>query len=125
MSTDRELLELAAKAAGFSDYYVSEWAGGASLMYYPDRNFGPSVWDPLNDDGDALRLAAKLVMSFRCDAADREFRAACFAIGAMGHPCPGDEWEVYIPIDPVEIGTTALYRKSAVKLAAAIGRGMR
>ena len=54
--TDRELLELAAKAAGIehlsSEYYVS----------------GPELWDierkrwwrPLTNDGDALRLAVQL-----------------------------------------------------------------
>ena len=51
--TDRELLELAAKAAGIPlkpdfaeryDYYMSD-----RLM-----------WNPLTDDGDALRLAVKL-----------------------------------------------------------------
>lgn len=51
--TDRELLELAAKAAGIPlkpdfarryDYYMAD-----RLM-----------WNPLTDDGDALRLAVKL-----------------------------------------------------------------
>ena len=55
---DRELLELAAKAYGLTDYYVSEWDGCASLMHSPDPTVGPSVWDPLDDDGDALRLMA-------------------------------------------------------------------
>ena len=57
--TDRELLELAAKAAGVkhlsSEYYVS----------------GPELWDierkrwwrPLTNDGDALRLAVQLGFS--------------------------------------------------------------
>ena len=49
--TDRELLELAAKAAGIEckktpiGFYLSD----------EDRN-----WNPLTDDGDALRLAVKL-----------------------------------------------------------------
>ena len=45
---DRELLELAAKAAG-----IEEGIGGAFWT-----EFG--VFDPLTDDGDALRLAVKL-----------------------------------------------------------------
>jgi len=46
--TDRELLELAAKAAGIP------WVeGGPSRM-------GWAGWNPLTDDGDALRLAVKL-----------------------------------------------------------------
>lgn len=43
--TDRELLELAAKAAEIKD-----WVDGWSDKF----------WNPLTDDGDALRLAVKL-----------------------------------------------------------------
>ena len=48
--TDKELLELAAKAAGIerSDF---GWAV---------PGFGIGSWDPLENDGDALRLAVKL-----------------------------------------------------------------
>lgn len=46
--TDRELLELAAKAAGIAHVtpMMIEWG----------------QWNPLTDDGDALRLAAKLFL---------------------------------------------------------------
>ena len=57
MRTDRELLELAAKAAGIN----LEWDGdptGWAPMYYEGKTY--HVWNPLTDDGDALRLAAKL-----------------------------------------------------------------
>jgi hypothetical protein len=60
--TDRELLELAAKAAGYGDVW--------SLDEHPDVTYiGPRydggtvryrVWNPLTDDGDALRLTVKL-----------------------------------------------------------------
>jgi hypothetical protein len=56
--TDRELLELAAKAAGdihFPLLWVREFYGGLS----PVNNRGES-WNPLTDDGDAFRLAMKL-----------------------------------------------------------------
>jgi hypothetical protein len=45
--TDRELLEAAAKAAG-------EWPSPEPFEHVLDR------WNPLTDDGDALRLAVKL-----------------------------------------------------------------
>jgi hypothetical protein len=64
--TDRELLELAAKAAGVK---VASWT-----------TYGPYVgglegciWDPLTDDGDALRLAVKLRM--RVDAYEFQVEA--------------------------------------------------
>lgn len=50
--TDRELLEAAAKAAGI---LTPSWYGNAS---YIDGML--SIWNPLEDDGDALRLAVEL-----------------------------------------------------------------
>lgn len=61
MKTDRELLELAAKAAGI-DY---EWDGNGRNMLraVPFREYtNYEHWNPLTDDGDALRLAVKLGM---------------------------------------------------------------
>lgn len=50
--TDREMLEAAAKAAG----YDVEWQAGLETGWM----VGGSWWNPLTDDGDALRLAVKL-----------------------------------------------------------------
>ena len=47
--TDKELLELAAKAAGIE----KDWSGA----YFSEKG---GIWNPLTDDGDALRLAVKL-----------------------------------------------------------------
>lgn len=65
---DRELLELAAKAAGM--HKLTEWSDGIwdhdSPHYgYPAlHEAGPGgacgSWNPLTDDGDALRLATAL-----------------------------------------------------------------
>ena len=52
--TDRELLELAAKASG---ELTSSWYGNDA--YFEGVL---SRWNPLEDDGDALRLAIKLEM---------------------------------------------------------------
>lgn len=61
--TDRELLEAAAKAAGIAKPtgqggYVSE--DGAFVFYLDCEGKTARVWNPLTDDGDALRLAVKL-----------------------------------------------------------------
>lgn len=53
--SDRELLELAAKAAGVAD--VGEWFDSDEGPYFVAGN---KVWDPITDDGDALRLAVQL-----------------------------------------------------------------
>jgi hypothetical protein len=53
--TDEEMLKLAAKAAGI------EWLSAAKpglLVGTPGDNY--KVWNPLTDDGDALRLAVAL-----------------------------------------------------------------
>lgn len=55
-TTDRELLELAARAAGIRVC----WHGEAVCARHMDRASSRIFWNPLADDGDALRLAAKL-----------------------------------------------------------------
>ena len=58
--TDKELLELAAKAAGIKLTWwnqVPKNTTGAD----PSMNiYAFPIWNPLTDDGDALRLAVKL-----------------------------------------------------------------
>ena len=54
MSDNRELLELAAKAAG----YVVEFIGEDAF-----RNGQMGYWNPFEDDGDAFRLMVELEMS--------------------------------------------------------------
>jgi len=92
MSTDRELLELAAKAAALS----FEWS---PLPTIRKPGLGSVEWNPLANDGDALRLAVKLdllqsprflherdVLMFtknmpKLDATRRAFVVAAAAIG--------------------------------------------
>ena len=57
MTTDRELLELAAKAAGFEVYEFQPDVPKGLWVKYEGKSF---VWMPYIDDGDALRLAVKL-----------------------------------------------------------------
>jgi hypothetical protein len=57
--TDRELLEAAAKAAG---YWAAEFNCPANL---PHKN-----WNPLTDSGDAFELAVKLRLTVNCSYDD-------------------------------------------------------
>lgn len=70
--TNREMLEFAAKAYGFGSdsggfiWTESEYPRGSStngaLWNYRGWCDTSELWNPLNDDGDALRLAAALSM---------------------------------------------------------------
>ena len=65
--TDRELLEAAAKAAGIETHGWRAHAAKPGLYMLPITETGAYlVWNPLTDDGDALRLAVKLGMSVHC-----------------------------------------------------------
>jgi len=55
--TDSELLNLAACAAG---YKVSNRLVGGGLMVMSKERKSPHKWDPIDNDGDALRLAVRL-----------------------------------------------------------------
>lgn len=95
MATDRELLELAAKAAGMDGY---EYNDGYTNAYYAGSKFymtkpgSHTPWNPLSSDGDALRLAVNLGLLMKksvieslafCDEAGtrRAFVSAAAAIG--------------------------------------------
>ena len=63
--TDKELLELSAKAAGYVECY---WLVGADYINVFDSEKHHYTWNPLADDGDALRLAVKLGLDVCIDS---------------------------------------------------------
>lgn len=108
--TDRELLELAARAAGIA----LEWDGNPEEwmpMYYEGKTY--HAWNPLDDDGDALRLAVKLRLMIAWDRwNDNDY--VCIRHRDF------DE-EIGIQIDQNPEQTT---RRAIVLAAAEIGRAM-
>ena len=111
---DKELLELAAKAAGIELTYIpkdtGEWAD------YRNEHGGETPWNPLTDDGDALRLAVKLGITVVPDPYKERRYVACrdFTIhkGYLIEACEKGD-------DPY-----AATRRAIVRAAAEIGRGM-
>ena len=97
--SDRELLELAAKAAG---EVAGDWIGN------PDYFNGVlKRWNPLTDDGDALRLAVKLRLTV--------FEASVLTPdGDAVNVFPGEAPDRY-----------AATRRAIVRAAAEIGRNMK
>jgi len=108
--SDRELLELAAKAAGI-DAHVTEW----SSTVEDDEGDYLKPWNPLTDDGDALRLAVKLHINIEIWDTDNLIRTNIY-IKNLGH---GNFQERYTT-DPL-----AATRRAIVRAAAEIGRNMK
>ena len=65
MKTDKELLELAAKAAGYNIKWRDMKGGYERALITPKLN--GEWWNPIADDGDALRLAVTLQIDFYVD----------------------------------------------------------
>ena len=102
---DKELIELAAKAAGHNYKPKS----GCIVV-----DGIPGVWNPLEDDGDALRLAVKL----RVQVTPGAFRNNEFA----AYACGGIVTREYkAPTIKDEFAAT---RRAIVRAAAEIGRNM-
>jgi hypothetical protein len=115
MMNNKRLLELAAKAAGVEGSYVEGY--GAGDYYYTDNQDGILcesqdgqlfVWNPLEDDGDALRLAVKLDMIIHVD----HYHCHCIEV-TCGH-------NIYFENLGEGIGPYAATRRAIVKAAAAI-----
>ena len=111
--TDRELLDNAAKAAGY--HWPLVWPNPSPVDV-------PHDWNPLTDDGDALRLAVRLGL-----------HARQFPILDDGFDAPLGMVEVWRvdDDDPMHVeflrsGDDRLVatRRAIVRAAAEIGRGM-
>lgn len=109
-AADRELLELAAKAAGQPGVYQhwSDSRGNVSRGIAPNGAPGRLWWNPLARDGEALRLAVQLRMEL--DLSYPEAKAK----GTGG-------W-VDIGAEPVDEHADA--RRAIVRAAAEIGKAM-
>jgi len=101
--TDRELLELAAKAAGI-DYYARAQSGGMLT--------DNGEWNPLTSDADALRLAVKLRIEVEpWIHGDSACARAAVREVLIDEPHYGEDPE-------------RATRRAVVRAAAEIGRGM-
>lgn len=105
MGTDRELLELAARAAGIE---ITLDVKSELGVFLADECAACRLWNPLEDDGDALRLAVKLRIDLRFCKDDVD--ACSDLIGCIAAPYGNDE----------QGGT----RRAIVRAAAEIGKTM-
>lgn len=65
--SDREMLEFAAKAAGYANAKYQDLRGWGEVRYGLAEAIwtGEGYWNPLADDGDALRLMVRLRLHAR------------------------------------------------------------
>lgn len=119
MSTDRELLELAAKAAGIQlacwDEQSGQWV---RVSDDPEKvrqagGWGSALFDPLTDDGDALRLAVKLHISVLSNIVRVEANTIQLSLD-----------RTYIHESTLNQDEGIATRRAIVRAAAEIGRSM-
>ena len=112
---DRELLELAAKAAGIRHIeYTNGYDGKDGLVLCNEYGSHTTTWSPLTNDGDALRLAVKLGMDINHYSESRE-TSACRFDGGIKHR----------RIEKLNNDPYAATRRAIVLAAAEIGREMK
>jgi hypothetical protein len=99
--TDRKMLELAAKAAGYSFKWGKDWHDkGAPLV-------DDKLWNPLDDDGDNRRLQVDLKIEL---IITDQSANACF--------------DGVFYSEPLGKGARKAARRAVVRAAVEIGKGM-
>lgn len=109
--TDRELLELAAEAAGIERILWNDANPGGWVLTQDGRPIsGQLWWNPLTDDGDALRLAVRLKLPLWMNSSG----------------CNAGEGAVCKTVDVDDTGGDiyAATRRAIVRAAAEIGRSL-
>lgn len=107
--TDRELIELAARAAGYK--VIHSFENNDSLMIeVSERKY--EVFNPLTSDADAFRLAVKLRLELGVSDEGDVFSAQCKRVLSFAD-ADADDGDEY-----------ALMRLAITRAAAEIGRGM-
>lgn len=119
MENDRELLELAEKAAGL--VVDRKWQAQRDSICEPETASlwifnGSTAWNPLKNDGDALRLAVKLKLHML----HNDNRDAVLWVSAVL-----DKTMIHGVVEFVdETDRQAATRRAIVRAAAEIGRAM-
>ncbi len=119
-ATDKELLEMAARAAGLTMGWRNDpdYGGSETPCILDGEDFG-CWWNPLSDDGDALRLACTLGLTVECDFHDSD---TCTAMQTRGD-IVADEQSGMVG-EVIGAPEFAATRRAIVRAAADIGKSM-
>ena len=118
--TDYALLKCAAEAMhnlkdpNFCNYSVVDGKSGVCLELGSRRGAITSYWNPLTDDGDALRLACDLGLRV-FPIARTQYGAACSVVGSASG-------ERLSEVDDASLDTYTATRRAIVLAAAEIGK---
>ena len=118
--TDREMLELAARAAG---YVFGEYGGRPARQATTKIGTAWIYWNPLDDDGDALRLAVKLglhVMQYPIYDEPKHSAIAKKSARLLDDTCV----DMCVGIEVYDSDPYAATRRAITRAAAEIGRQM-
>ena len=114
--TDKEMLELAAKAAGVDARWSPDGLLRDCTDGHPAMNiYAAPTWNPLTDDGDALRLAVKL----KLDVFFHTSRVEAHIAGGRIPPIHHIAREIY------DTNPYVATRRAIVRAAAEIGKEMK
>ena len=105
--TDKELLTLAAKAAGDE----IQWDGVEACWYVDNAEWNNPEWNPLVSDGDALRLAVKLGLSIITGT----YKVVCEYI-------PQEDGGIIMVREHLNSDTYSATRRAIVRAASEIGK---
>lgn len=110
--SDKELLELAAKAVGMHVKANRVDADDKFTHLVVGQKFTQEKidWNPLTDDGDALRLAVRLNIEFACFDDSQKVNSGV--------------WSAYDCVTPYNGDKQAATRRAIVRAAAEIGKSM-
>jgi len=124
--SDRELLKLAAKAAGYQVWIEPRSLGcqfdNQRELYLDMR--GSKVWNPLTDDGDAIRLAVSLDIHIEPNFKNGHNYVVAGIDNPEWHPDLNPERSLWLAEEDGEDGDdpAELTRRAIVRAAAEIGR---
>lgn len=127
MNTDRELMELAAKAAGIE---IVRWNNSGCVpmiaLKMGDLTYDVKAWNPLVDDGDSRRLEVKLGMKVLPYPVFSVEKHSVIASRRQIAP-PDDDENTYVGpevLEPYGEDPCAATRLAVLRVAAEIGRNM-
>lgn len=111
--SDRELLEMAALAAGIQ---IATWSNAQAGGFQTQESASGRFWNPLNDNADALRLAMSLELGVVCK---RESDPHEKNRSVVTDPYRVGQLRI---VEPHNCDPEAATRRAIVRAAAEIGR---